>query len=75
MLLAFMRRLTEAEVEPHPIAHHAIQVNYAPEELGRNVDQWHMDAVSFDYVLIASDPAPRSAARGAGRAGDVRSHA
>lgn len=55
-LLAFMRRLTEAQVEPHPIAHHAIHVNYAPEDLGRNVDQWHMDAVSFDYVLMASDP-------------------
>jgi hypothetical protein len=56
-LLAFVRRLTEAPVEPHPIAHHAIHVNYAPEELGRNVDQWHLDAVSFDYVLMASDPA------------------
>jgi hypothetical protein len=55
-LLAFMRRVTEAPVEPHPVAHHAIHVNYAPEELGRNVDQWHMDAVSFDYVLMASDP-------------------
>lgn len=57
-LLAFLRRVSGAPLEPHPIAHHAIHVNYAPDDLGRNVDQWHTDAVSFDYVLMASDPAP-----------------
>jgi hypothetical protein len=55
-LLDFLRRLAEAPLEPHPLAHHAIHINFAPDDLSRHVDQWHSDAVSFDFVLMASDP-------------------
>jgi len=55
-VLAFIRELAQAPLEPHPISHHAIHINYAPEDLSRNVDQWHRDAISFDYVLMVSDP-------------------
>ena len=62
-VLAFLRELAQAPLEPHPISHHAIHINYAPEELSRNVDQWHRDAISFDYVLMASDPRPMRGGR------------
>jgi hypothetical protein len=55
-VLAFLRELAQAPLEPHPISHHAIHINYAPDDLSRNVDQWHRDAISFDYVLMVSDP-------------------
>ncbi|MGI8606880.1 MAG: hypothetical protein ACR2L0_06970 [Gaiellaceae bacterium] len=62
-LLEFLRGLAQAPVEPHPVSHHAMHVNYAPDEVGKNVDQWHCDAVSFDYVLMVSDPRPLKGGR------------
>jgi hypothetical protein len=62
-VLAFLRDLAQAPLEPHPISHHAIHINYAPDDLSRNVDQWHRDAISFDYVLMVSDPRPMRGGR------------
>jgi hypothetical protein len=55
-LLDFLSELAQVRLEPHPVSHHAIHINYAPDDLERNVDQWHRDATSFDYVLMVSDP-------------------
>jgi hypothetical protein len=62
-VLAFLCELAQAPLEPHPISHHAIHINYAPDDLSRNVDQWHRDAISFDYVLMVSDPRPMHGGR------------
>jgi hypothetical protein len=62
-VLALLRELAHAPLEPHPISHHAIHINYAPDDLSRNVDQWHRDAISFDYVLMVSDPRPMCGGR------------
>ena len=62
-VLAFLRELARATLELHPISHHAIHINYAPDELSRNVDQWHRDAISFDYVLMVSNPRPMRGGR------------
>jgi len=62
-ILAFLRELAQAPLEPHPVSHHAVHINYAPDELERNVDQWHRDVVSFDYVLMVSDPRPMKGGR------------
>lgn len=62
-LLDFLSDLAQVRLEPHPVGHHAIHINYAPEELERNVDQWHRDAIAFDYVLMASDPRPMKGGR------------
>ena len=62
-VLAFLRELAQAPLEPHPVSHHAIHINYAPDDLGRNVDQWHRDVISFDYVLMVSDPRPMRGGR------------
>lgn len=55
-LIAWLRDLAQAPLEPHPVSHHAIHINYAPDDLSLNVDQWHADIVSFDYVLMVTDP-------------------
>jgi hypothetical protein len=62
-VLAFLRDLARAPLAPHPVSHHAIHINYAPDDLGRNVDQWHRDVISFDYVLMVSDPRPMRGGR------------
>jgi hypothetical protein len=62
-VLAFLRDLAQAPLQPHPVSHHAIHINYAPDDLSRNVDQWHRDAISFDYVLMVSDPRPMRGGR------------
>lgn len=45
-----------------PVARHSVPavacgVNYAPDDIGRAVDSWHTDSVSFDIVMLLSDPA------------------
>jgi hypothetical protein len=62
-VLAFLRELAQAPLEPHPVSHHAIHINYAPDDLSRNVDQWHRDVISFDYVLMVTDPRPMRGGR------------
>lgn len=62
-ILAFLSDLAQVRLEPHPVTHHAVHINYAPDDLSLNVDQWHRDAVGFDFVLIASDPRPMKGGR------------
>jgi hypothetical protein len=57
-VLELLRRLAQAPLEPHPVSHHAVHLNYAPDDLSQNVDQWHRDATAFDYVLMVNDPRP-----------------
>jgi hypothetical protein len=61
--LEFLRGIAQAPLEPHPATHHALQFNFAPEDLSKNVDQWHRDVVSFDFVLMVSDPRPMKGGR------------
>jgi hypothetical protein len=62
-VLEFLRGLAQAPLEPHPVSHHAFHINYAPDDLSRNVDQWHRDVIAFDYVLMVSDPRPMRGGR------------
>ncbi len=44
-----------------PLARHSVPavacgINYAPEDISRAVDSWHTDSVSFDVVMMVSDP-------------------
>jgi hypothetical protein len=55
-LLSFVRELAQAPLEPHPVFHHAAHLNYAPDDLRKHVDQWHYDSVSFDIVMMVTDP-------------------
>ena len=59
-VIEFFSALADVPLAAHPISHQAIHINYAPDDLTRNVvDDWHRDTgCSFDYVLMVSDPAP-----------------
>ncbi|MBT6203569.1 MAG: hypothetical protein HOI34_07695 [Rhodospirillaceae bacterium] len=47
----------EAELVPSALTGLALShFNYAPDELGEAIDEWHHDIVGIDYVMAASDP-------------------
>lgn len=56
-LLSFLSLLAQADLREHPIGHHRIQLNFAPEELAKDVDVWHYDVVAYDFVMLLTDPA------------------
>jgi hypothetical protein len=44
-----------------PLARHSVPavacgVNYAPDDISKGVDSWHVDSVSYDIVMLLSDP-------------------
>lgn len=44
-----------------PLARHSVPavacgVNYAPKDIRKAVDTWHVDSVAFDIVMMVSDP-------------------
>ena len=34
----------------------ACGINYAPEDISRAIDTWHVDSVAFDIVMMITDP-------------------
>src|SRR2546430_13768273 len=57
-LVSFLAELAQADLREHPVGYHRVQLNFAPEELTRDVDVWHYDVVAYDFVMILTDPAP-----------------
>ncbi len=49
-------KIAGVKVLPHPMALYQGHINLCPEEKGREVDRWHTDTVTLDYVLMVSDP-------------------
>lgn len=56
-VMAFLSELAHVPLRPFPVPYQALHVNYSPKDLQQNVDQWHTDSVSFDWVMMVSDPA------------------
>ena len=52
----FMSRLAGLPLMPHTIPHQLGHLNYAPKEVGADVDKWHVDTLRFDYVMFVTDP-------------------
>jgi len=40
----------------HSVPAVACGINYAPEDINRSVDTWHVDSVVFDVVMMVTDP-------------------
>ncbi len=40
----------------HSVPAVACGINYAPEDLSRAIDSWHVDSVAFDIVMMITDP-------------------
>ncbi len=53
---AFLSRICGLELLPHTIPHQLGHLNYAPKEVGENVDKWHVDTLRYDYVMFVTDP-------------------
>lgn len=55
-LLSFLSELTGAPLGRHTVPAVACGINYAPEDITRAIDTWHVDSVSFDAVILLTDP-------------------
>ena len=55
-LLAFLSQIVGVRLGRHSMPSVACGVNYAPEDVTRAVDSWHVDSVSFDMVILLTDP-------------------
>ena len=56
-LVSFLASLAQADLREHPVGHHRVQLNFAPDEVTRDVDVWHYDVVAYDFVMLLTDPA------------------
>lgn len=56
-LVSFLANLAQVDLREHPVGHHQVQLNFAPDELTRDVDVWHYDVVAYDFVMLLTDPA------------------
>ena len=55
-LAAFLSRICGVDLLPHTIPHQLGHLNYAPKEVGENVDKWHVDTLRYDFVMFVTDP-------------------
>ena len=54
---ALLSRSTGTPLAPHSLPSQQAYINYAPEDVTRAIDSWHVDSIGLDYVLMVSDPA------------------
>jgi hypothetical protein len=52
----FLSEVAGCELLPHSMPSQQIYVNYAPDDVTKAVDTWHVDSIGFDYVLLLNDP-------------------
>lgn len=60
---AFLSEIAGTRLLPHSMPSQQVYINYAPDDLSKAVDNWHVDSIGFDYVLMASDPATLNGGR------------
>ncbi len=53
----FLSEIAGCELLPHSMPSQQVYVNYAPDDVSKAVDTWHVDSIGFDYVLLLNDPA------------------
>ena len=52
----FLSDIAGISLSPHTIPHQLGHINFNPLELEKNIDKWHVDTLTFDYVLFVTDP-------------------
>jgi hypothetical protein len=55
-LLDHVSRLAGVRLVAHPLVDCQAYVNYAPRDLAKAVDTWHVDSIAYDIVVMLSDP-------------------
>lgn len=56
-LAAHISDIAGVSLARHSVPAVACGVNYAPDDITKAVDNWHVDSVAFDIVMMVSDPA------------------
>jgi len=52
----FLSEVCGTVILPHSLPHQLGHLNYNPDQIGKNVDKWHVDTLRLDYVLFVTDP-------------------
>ena len=55
-LAEFLSDIVGVPVARHSVPAVACGINYAPEDITRAVDTWHVDSVAFDMVILLTSP-------------------
>lgn len=55
-ILEFVSNIAGCELITHTMPSLQLYINYAPEDVSKAVDTWHVDSIGFDYVLLLNDP-------------------
>ncbi|MGA8706037.1 MAG: hypothetical protein WB646_03510 [Steroidobacteraceae bacterium] len=53
----FLSAIAGCELITHSMPSLQLYINYAPDDVSKAVDTWHVDSIGFDYVLLLNDPA------------------
>jgi hypothetical protein len=56
VLIKLMSDIAGTELAVHSIPHQQLYVNFAPEDITKAVDSWHIDSIDFDCVILLEDP-------------------
>lgn len=56
-LAEHLSKIAGVRLARHSVPAVACGVNYAPTDIRKAIDTWHVDSVSFDIVMMISDPA------------------
>lgn len=57
VLAAHISKITGVDLARHSVPAVACGINYAPDDISKAVDNWHVDSVAFDIVMMVTDPA------------------
>ncbi len=55
-LLDHLSAIAGTPLAPHPMPQYQAYVNYAPADPSKAVDNWHVDSLGFDAVMMVNDP-------------------
>ncbi|KRO96662.1 MAG: hypothetical protein ABS24_10165 [SAR92 bacterium BACL26 MAG-121220-bin70] len=55
-LAAHLSAIANVTLGRHSVPAVACGINYAPDDITKAVDNWHVDSVSYDIVMMLSDP-------------------
>lgn len=55
-LAQHLSKMANVQLARHSVPAVACGVNYAPKDIRKAVDSWHVDSVAFDIVIMVSDP-------------------
>jgi hypothetical protein len=55
-ILDFLSGIAGCELITHSMPSLQLYINYAPDDVSKAIDTWHVDSIGFDYVLLLNNP-------------------